>query len=412
MLGEFILELVVAPGSGQFITLPGVAPAGRLTWGSQFPLPGPVFYMLDDTVQQEWGVGSIAPGPPWVISRDRVIGNSAGTLNRLNFAGITRCYPSWPAPAIEAALGANTERNLFRNPLFNISQRGPGPFTPTAYGLTLDMWATELTNGTRTITQAALSDADRAAIGDEEAEVCMARTFAGTGAVADFECFEQNIEFARRVAGKQYTVSFWAIATVAGLKIGVGSVMLCGAGGSVVATAATPVTLSTVWQRYIVTMQAPTAQGLTFGTPGTDMFRIRFWISSGANNNGLAGGIGVQSGNFRVWGMQCELGVFATPLEKIDRRLDFANCQRYLQVHNAVIICGYQAASSFFYSDFALQVPMRAVPTVINSNTTFNNGSTLGVTIFTSQTNVQFSMATAAAGMAYCTFNTQLGAEF
>jgi hypothetical protein len=86
MLADFVIELVAAPGVGT-LALPGVAPAGRLTWASQYPIARTVLYVLDDTTKEEWGIGTYTPGSPGHISRDTVLGNSSGTTAKLNFAG-------------------------------------------------------------------------------------------------------------------------------------------------------------------------------------------------------------------------------------------------------------------------------------------------------------------------------------
>jgi hypothetical protein len=210
MLADFVLELIAAPGVGT-LALPGVAPAGRLTWASQYPIAQPVLYVLDDTTKEEWGIGTYTPGSPGHISRDTVLGNSSGTTAKLNFAGSTRCYPGLPAEYLLPFLGNNVGRNLFDNSVFNVAQRGIGPFTTVGYiPGTIDRWATESVNGTRSVTLATLSDSDRSQLGDESATQCLAYTFAGTAAAGDYEVLDQNIEGVRKTAGKVVTVSFWA----------------------------------------------------------------------------------------------------------------------------------------------------------------------------------------------------------
>jgi hypothetical protein len=118
MLADFVLELVAAPGVAT-MALPGVAPAGRLTWASQYHTAQPVLYVLDDTTKEEWGIGTYTPGSPATISRDTVLGNSSGTTAKLNFAGSTRCYPGLPSAYLLPVLGANTGRNLFNNAFFS-----------------------------------------------------------------------------------------------------------------------------------------------------------------------------------------------------------------------------------------------------------------------------------------------------
>ena len=59
-------------------------------------------------------------------------------------------------------------RNLIHNPMFNIAQRGGGPFT-TAGATTLDRWLMTFSGDTLSVATLALSDTDRSQIGDEAA---------------------------------------------------------------------------------------------------------------------------------------------------------------------------------------------------------------------------------------------------
>ena len=248
MLADLVLELASAPGTGT-VTLPGVAPQGRLTWASQFVVRSTVLYVLNDLTQEEWGFGTFIPGTPATLTRDVVLGNSAGTTAPLNFAGSTRCYSALPSAYLLSVLGKNVGRNLFHNPMFTVAQRGAGPFTPVGYtpGM-LDRWQCEPgAAGSRTISQVALSDADRAAIGDEEASFALQYAVTGAAGVNDYDMLVQNIEFVRRTAGKAVTVSLWASASAAGLKVGIGCVQVFGGAGASgsVALNAVPQTLTT-----------------------------------------------------------------------------------------------------------------------------------------------------------------------
>ncbi|HEY2419121.1 MAG TPA: hypothetical protein VGH84_14450, partial [Steroidobacteraceae bacterium] len=72
---------------------------------------------------------------------------------------------------VSAAVGTalhNVGRNLIHNPLFNVAQRGAGPWT-TAGIWTLDRWFIYPIGSAQSVTQQIVTDADRAAIGDEAA---------------------------------------------------------------------------------------------------------------------------------------------------------------------------------------------------------------------------------------------------
>ncbi len=109
MLGNFILEQVAAPGTANF-TL-GTPVAGRLAFSAGateglWSSGSQVFYIADDTVQQEWGTGTYTvSGGTTTLSRDTVIWTSAGSTAKLNFATLpVYVYPGVPA-----------ERMVYRN---------------------------------------------------------------------------------------------------------------------------------------------------------------------------------------------------------------------------------------------------------------------------------------------------------
>ena len=95
MLNNFILQTVSAPGTAVNCNLI-TAPAGRLNFSQKFTTGAVMFYFLDDGTQTEWGIATLTTGSPDVLARTTVIGNSAGTTARLNFAGSTRAYNECP----------------------------------------------------------------------------------------------------------------------------------------------------------------------------------------------------------------------------------------------------------------------------------------------------------------------------
>jgi hypothetical protein len=175
----------------------------------------------------------------------------------------------------------------------------------------------------------------------------------------------------RRLAGKTITVSFWANVAAGSWKVGIGMRQSFGSGGSpsaVVDVPATAITLTTTQARYSVTIAMPSIAGKTLGTTvGTDFTRMGLYLSAGANTNAQAGGIGVQSGTFVFWGVQLEIGSVATPLEKLDPRIDLANCQRFYAANVSPITFSFNSwgVSAFQSIPVFFPVPLRASPTVV-----------------------------------------------
>ena len=113
------------------------------------------------------------------------------------------------AEAVEAQALNNVGRNLFHNPEFLITQRGTGPFTTSGY--TADRWVMGRgTLGSGSVSLVLLSDADRAAIGDEAALQAVVYTVTGGAGTNDFDEFNQRLESVKPTSGKTVTVSFWA----------------------------------------------------------------------------------------------------------------------------------------------------------------------------------------------------------
>lgn len=264
--------------------------------------------------------------------------------------------------ATQADVGKNTGRNLIHNSMFNVQQRGAGPWTTQTY--TADRWklapVSPDTDSTRVV---GLADVDRAAIGDEAATWCLQNIFTGTTTGVTY--VHQNIEGIRRLAGRQVVVSFWAVCASGTPRVAVNIAQIFGTGGSpstAVWSGAAVVTISTTWTRYSVTLAVPSATGKTLGTNGDDYSQLTFFLNGG--NNANAGGIGVQSGTIALWGVQLEIGSTATPLEKPDPQVDLANCQRFYQLMTATHR-GYQLAGGVFGSSINFPVAMRASPTLV-----------------------------------------------
>jgi hypothetical protein len=280
----------------------------------------------------------------------------------------TKAYVDTTVTAAVAPALNNVGRNLLHNPLFAVAQRGAGPFTVNS-AYTLDRWQ-NITTDAMSVVQGAPGDVVRTQIGDEACSTSMSNTFTGgTGGAASFCTIMQKMENVRRLAGKTVTVSFYAVAGSAGLKLGVSLDQDFGTGGAGSPSAPVngtgqAVTLAGTWARYSLTFTVPSIAGKTLSTtPGSDRTILILWYSAGANSNSRSGSIGIQSGAIEVWGVQLEIGSAATPLEKPDPQQDLAKCQRFYQV-GQVVAGGYSAATISAQATVSLPVTMRALPTV------------------------------------------------
>ncbi len=264
----------------------------------------------------------------------------------------------------------NAGRNLFHNPILRIHQRGLGAWGTTG-SYTADRWRMDFLNGTMSVAINSLTDAQRALIGDENADNCITVTVAGGAGANDFSILSQFIEGVPRISNKTITVSFWVFALSGTPKIGVGVRQSFGTGGSPstnVDMSGQSVTLTTAPVRYSLTFTLPSMAGKIFGSnAGTDYTRIAFAFSSGTTNAAIFGTPGTQSATFVMWGMQCEISSTASPLDKPDSQMDWANCQRFYQSGALEILGSVSTAGFFVGNTIMLPVRMRQIPTVASN---------------------------------------------
>jgi hypothetical protein len=283
------------------------------------------------------------------------------------------------ASALAAVSGAalnNVGRNVVHNGLFRVWQRGTGPFTGNGT-YSADRWMNTLVTSTMSTNQYGILDADRTTIGDENAVYALQCAFVGTAGAGDYAVLEHRIESLARLAGKTVTFSFWAKATSSTPKIGVCFGQVFGTGGSPSAStngtgAAATAALTTTFQLFSFTFTVPSIIGKVVGNNvNTDYSRLQLWLSSGATNNAIAGGIGVQSGTVQIWGAQLEVGSGATVLEKPDIAIDIVNCQRFYQLGYSESL-GYGVAGSPIGGEYLFPVRLRSSPTMTILGTSTN----------------------------------------
>lgn len=340
----------------------------------------------------KWRQAGLAPGPYLPLSG----GSLTGPL--VLAADPTSAMQAATKEYVDAEALNNTGRNLVHNGLFTVQQRSTGPWT-TGATYTADRWMTgALVNDTISVSIAALADADRTAIGDEQAQSALQIVFTGSATSGSMDVFIQRMEGVRRFSGKLVAVSFWARASSGTPKIGVSIGQNFGSGGSPSAGTTTTLgataALSNTWVRYAMGTTLPSAAGKTFGTTAnTDFTVLQFWFSDQANSSGT--GIGVQSGTVQLWGVQLELGTVATPLAKRDPADEIALCQRFYAIGTAVLNAYTAAGSGFGYAVY-MPVTMRANPTVTLANAGSTNLSGLNISNIDARTFTAYGTGVAA----------------
>jgi hypothetical protein len=327
----------------------------------------------------------------------------------------TRPYAAATYAPIAAALD-NIGRNLLHNARFRINARNNANVTANL-GYVADRWqhGDAAGTGSRTLTLGVLSDADRAAIGDEDAVAYVNIATTAGSAASDYEVFSQSIESVRKLSGKTVTWSFWAKATTAGNLAVVEMLQLFGTGGTpsanVTGLGITRLTLTTSWVRYSGTVAIPSASGKTFGTTaGTDFSQFVIWTSGGATYNARNGTLGEQTSTIQLTGMQLEVGSAASQLEKLDMPEELNDCQRFFQAENGTLSHYAAAAAALNYASLPMKTKMRVNPTVVV--TPSGGGNFSSVTAAGNTGTVVLTATATAAGIVSYNWAYTAAAEF
>ena len=291
---------------------------------------------------------------------------------------ITRAYASAAQPGNAFLAG----KNKIINGDFNINQRAFTSTTSNGYGF--DRWLQVRTNGTVTYSTQSFTLGTAPVAGYESKNFARQVVSGHTGSASDYAVIVQRIESVRTLAGQTATLSFWAKADTANLKVAIMVRQSFGTGGSPSAdndTYAGQATLTTSWARYSVTLSVPSISGKTIGSNNDDGLHIFFFTSAGSTYNSLTGSLGSQNGTFDFWGVQLESGSVATPFQTATGTLagELAACQRYYWRRSATgrttIGAGVGESSTTAWIVFGFPTEMRAVPTTVEwSGLTVSDG--------------------------------------
>ena len=281
-----------------------------------------------------------------------------------------------PNAVAEPALN-NVGRSLIHNGLFNVQQRGTGPWSTNSY--TADRWQLLLNLDTSTVTISAATDAIRSAANDEAFQWFLTMNVAGNAGAAAFTEIVHKIEKVSRLSGKTCILSFWAWSP-GGLRLGIQGYQSFGTGGSpsaagILTVTGSPITLTGTVTRYSVTIAMPSAAGKTFGTNGDDSTVLQFFGSSGTTN---APQVGVQSGSISIWGVQLEVAqsgqTLPTPLDYGGSpQQQLAQCQRFYQ--SGPFTWGAWSGTTGTYGLIPLPTTMRVMPTCGLSGLAYGGGA-------------------------------------
>lgn len=298
-----------------------------------------------------------AAGPYAPIASPALTGTPTAPTPAPGDSDLLIATTAFVAAAVASALH-NVGRNLIHNSLFNIAQRGVGPWS-TSGSYTVDRWVMFVSGGD------ALSVGFYAAevaglSGDESIQHFIGCNVTGSATAGSYSQFCHRIENLARLSGKTVTVSFGANCGSGSPLLGIALSQLFGSGGLPSPSVDTPtqtVTLSPTAARYSLTFNIPSIAGKTLGTNGDHCTQLSFILSSPTAPTVA------QTANINIWGVQLEIGSTATPLEKPDPQHDLAKCQRFYQIVNFLAQNGN--ASGSIGCSATLPVAMRTTPTVV-----------------------------------------------
>jgi hypothetical protein len=287
----------------------------------------------------------------------------------------TKQYVDNSVAPLGSSNAANVGRNFVDNPYFNVQQRGQGPWTVGA-SYTADRWQLSIGGSdTASASIVALTDADRAAIGDESAESALQITFTGSSVAGSDTALTHGMEDVRRTSNRTVIVSFWAKASVA-MQIQPTIIQTFGTGGSpsgAVFGGYYYAALTTAWQRFYGAMVLPSIAGKVIGTnPNTSFAQLILYLSA-------QGGTGVNAGTVTVWGVTVEPAAtgqtLPSPLEHRSLGEDLRRCQRYCSLLGILTGSGYGIAGQtvempFTFPQMRQQPNVAAVTWGTNTNIT------------------------------------------
>ncbi|MBM3115004.1 hypothetical protein [Jeongeupia naejangsanensis] len=257
-------------------------------------------------------------------------------------------------------------RNKIINGNFDFWQRGTT--ISNVGGYLADRWRNDW-NGSGMAwsqSQQAFTPGQTAVPGEPKFFYRYTQTVAGSGSA--LTCLQQRIEGVATLAGKKTTASFWIKADSA-RTLSCDMIQSFGSGGTAdLPTAEQSFSVSTTWQKVVLTFDLPSLAGKTLGTNDFVCIRIKFNLNA------------VQT--IDIAQVQLEEGVVATPFEQRPLQVELAICQRYFQKTTpygvvasngvglggtalmSIVYMGQSGSSSQPLAQWQLKTEMRIAPSV------------------------------------------------
>jgi hypothetical protein len=261
-------------------------------------------------------------------------------------------------------------RNKIINGNFDIWQRGTTQ-TVSDYG-SADRWYNEHGGSSKTVSRQQFANGQTDVSGNPS--FFMRTAVTSVAGAANYAATGQYVENVSSFSGQIVTLSFWAKADAA-KNMAIEFIQNFGTGGTpsarVTGIGVNTVSLTTVWQKYSVTVSIPSISSKALGSDGNSSLQVIFWFDSGSNYNARTNSLGHQSGTFDLARVQLESGSLATPFEDRHLGVELPLCQRYYQrlSNTAYVPASCYDNENRCVGSWFLSTPMRATPTLQNVGT-------------------------------------------
>jgi len=260
------------------------------------------------------------------------------------------------AAELAALIGSQTalsNRNLIINGAMQVAQRGTSFNSNNAIDYTVDRWGT-FANGQITTTQETFTAGQTAVPNEPTHYVRWNVTSYSSG-----DNFFQKIEDVRTLAGQSATLSFYAKSDT-DITTRPRFIQDFGSGGSSdVVTTTDTASITTSWQKFVITTAIPSISGKTIGTSSyleIELLRVTDTFT----------------GQIDLAQVQLEVGEQATPFEHRSYGDELARCQRYY--YQTLTGAAYQrhglgvaVSTSFVDMPYRLPQTMRTRPSTTKS---------------------------------------------
>lgn len=382
MFAPFVKETASAPGTSTTINLAGTAVPFQSFTTAGFTNGSTIDgYILRDSGQAEWGWGTFNTGSPNTLSRTTVVGNTAGTTARLNFAGTTEVY-CWPIKTL-AATGAGTVdafladirnlgsvnggaiggfRNRILNPKFEVWQGGSSLSGLASEADIADGWHFSHDGSGATVNalqgDALLYLSDSVLNAGNRNYCSIQATVAGTGGT--YRQLKSFVENVGTLASKTVVVGAWARAdTSRNMTVLLAQKM--GTGGSPSSDVSTSVgtwALTSSWQWFQGSTTLPSISGKTLGSSGNNSLWLVFGLPLNTTLTVELADVQLMEGTTLPYAM-AEPRTYAEALRR---------CQRY-RTKIPLGLVGAASSSTTVSIAGRLPVPMFTTPSVTWSGT-------------------------------------------